>query len=121
MLRGLCQLGLDRNVVDSKWPGFEAAFRRLAPGLCAMMDDAWLAMLRVDRNIEINRVKVNSVQKNAVLIINRLHVLAALDNRSRNDLSTTPQVFRITLTSMPRVRAQRYAISPALHEWTAIS
>lgn len=71
MTRCIFQAGFNWKVVDSMWPGFEAAFRGFDPGKCAMMDDVWFDALIADKAIVRNGAKIRSVQENAVFVLER--------------------------------------------------
>ncbi|MEL6523957.1 MAG: DNA-3-methyladenine glycosylase I [Pseudomonadota bacterium] len=68
MTRGVFQAGFSWKVIESKWPGFETAFKSFDVDACAMMDDTWLDQLLKDEGIVRNGAKIQSVRDNAVFI-----------------------------------------------------
>jgi len=58
--------GFNWKVVDTKWPGFEEAFKGFDPGRVAMMDDEWFDSLLTDTRIVRHGPKIRAVQENAV-------------------------------------------------------
>lgn len=68
MTRCVFQAGFNWKVVDSMWPGFEAAFHGFDIGKCAMMDDAWFDTLVADTRIVRYGAKIRAVQDNALFV-----------------------------------------------------
>ena len=68
MTRGVFQAGFSWKVVESMWPGFEAAFEGFDIGRCAMLNDEDFGRLVSDKQIIRNGAKIKSVQENAVFI-----------------------------------------------------
>ena len=68
MARHVFNAGFSWQVVESKWPGFEAAFHGFDPGRNALMSDADLDRLLKDARIVRNAAKILSVRDNAVLV-----------------------------------------------------
>lgn len=60
--------GFNWKVVESMWPGFEAAFQGFDVGKVAMMDDTWFDSLLTDTRIVRYGAKIRSVQENAVFL-----------------------------------------------------
>lgn len=69
MTRHVFNAGFSRKVIRDKWQGFEAAFKRFDPSVCAMMDDDWFDMLLKDPRIVRNGARIRSVPRNAVFIL----------------------------------------------------
>lgn len=68
MTRGVFQAGFNWKVVESMWPGFEAAFDGFDIGKCAMLNDEDFERLVSDKRIIRNGAKIRSVQHNAVFV-----------------------------------------------------
>ena len=68
MTRCIFQAGFNWKVVDSMWPGFEAAFNNFDVGKCAMMSDEKFDALCKDTSIVRYPQKIRSVQQNAVFL-----------------------------------------------------
>lgn len=68
MTRAIFNAGFNWKVVESMWPGFEAAFRGFDPGACSMMDDDWFDALVTDTSIVRHGAKIRAVQENAVYV-----------------------------------------------------
>ncbi|MBW4710018.1 DNA-3-methyladenine glycosylase I [Roseobacter sp. YSTF-M11] len=68
MTRAIFNAGFNWKVVESMWPGFEAAFEGFAPGRCSMMDDTWFDALVTNKAIVRHGPKIRAVQENAVFI-----------------------------------------------------
>ena len=60
--------GFNWKVVQSKWDGFEDAFKGFDPGRVAMMDDEWFDSLLTDTRIVRHGPKIRAVQENAVMM-----------------------------------------------------
>lgn len=69
MTKCIFQAGFNWKVVESMWPGFEAAFNGFDIGHCAMLNDDDFARLVSDKRIVRHGTKIRSVQENAVFII----------------------------------------------------
>lgn len=69
MSKSIFQAGFNWKVVESMWPGFEAAFHGFDLGRCAMLTDEDLADLVSDKRIVRHGTKIRSVQANAVFLI----------------------------------------------------
>ncbi|MDP7152417.1 MAG: DNA-3-methyladenine glycosylase I [Paracoccaceae bacterium] len=61
--------GLNWKVIETKWPGFEAAFYRFDLGKCAMMDDEMFDSLLTDTRIVRHGAKIASVRDNAAFFL----------------------------------------------------
>lgn len=68
MTRAIFQAGFSWQVIESKWPGFEAAFRGFDPGRCALMSDDDFDALVQDRRIVRNGAKIRAVAENAAFL-----------------------------------------------------
>jgi 3-methyladenine DNA glycosylase Tag len=68
MTRAVFQAGFSWKVIESKWPGFEAAFWGFDPGRCSMMSDEDFDRLVQDRSIVRNGAKIRSVAENATFL-----------------------------------------------------
>ncbi|SLN67225.1 Methyladenine glycosylase [Pseudoruegeria aquimaris] len=79
MTKSIFQAGFNWKVIETKWPGFEEAFRGFDPGACSMMDDAWFDSLLTNTAIVRNGTKIRSVQENAAFLVDlaRAHGSAA--------------------------------------------
>ncbi|MEQ9331648.1 DNA-3-methyladenine glycosylase I [Thalassobaculum sp.] len=69
MTRRVFQAGFNWSVVDTKWPGFEAAFEGFDVHRCAMLSDDDLDRLLSDPRIVRNGVKIRSVRENAAFLL----------------------------------------------------
>lgn len=69
MTRRVFQAGFNWSVVDTKWPGFEAAFDRFDVRRCAMLDDDDLDRLLSDPRVVRNGAKLRAVRENAALLL----------------------------------------------------
>ncbi len=65
MTRRVFQAGFNWSVVDTKWPGFEAAFEGFEVNRCAMLNDDDLDRLLADPRVVRNGAKIRSVRENA--------------------------------------------------------
>ena len=61
--------GLNWQVIEKKWPGFETAFHGFDVGRCAMMDDAMFDALLTDTRIVRHGAKIASVRDNAAFLL----------------------------------------------------
>lgn len=69
MSRCVFQAGFSWKVVETKWPGTEAAFWGFDPVRCRAMTDEEFDALLKDKRIIRNGAKVRSVQNNAALVM----------------------------------------------------
>ena len=68
MTRRVFSAGFAWNVIETKWPGFEAAFLGFEPGKLAFQpDDFWHELIN-DKRIVRNGAKIMSVRDNAAFI-----------------------------------------------------
>jgi 3-methyladenine DNA glycosylase Tag len=68
MTKRVFSAGFAWNVIETKWPGFEAAFLGFEPGRLAFQpDDFWHELIN-DQRIVRNGAKIMSVRDNAVFI-----------------------------------------------------
>ncbi|MEM7168692.1 MAG: DNA-3-methyladenine glycosylase I [Pseudomonadota bacterium] len=79
MTKCIFQAGFNWQVVENKWPGFEAAFFGFDPGRCAMLHDEEIERLAKDSRIIRNPAKIKTVPDNAqfLLDLGREHKSAA--------------------------------------------
>ncbi|NKJ03512.1 DNA-3-methyladenine glycosylase I [Rhizobium sp. SG741] len=68
MTRYVFYAGFVRNVIDSKWPGFEAAFSGFDPAFLNLAPDDYWHDLTSDTRIVRNGAKIMSVRANAQFI-----------------------------------------------------
>jgi len=68
MTKCIFQAGFNWKVVESMWPGFEAAFHEFDTGRCAMLHDEDFDELISNKKIVRHGTKIRSVQANAVFI-----------------------------------------------------
>lgn len=68
MTHRIFQAGLNRRMIDNKWPAFEAVFNRFDIHANRMRSDEQLAMLMRDRRIVRHWGKIQSVRHNAQTI-----------------------------------------------------
>jgi 3-methyladenine DNA glycosylase Tag len=68
MTKRVFSAGFAWNVIESKWPGFEAAFLSFAPGKLAIQPDQFWDALGADARIVRNGAKINSVRHNAAFV-----------------------------------------------------
>lgn len=69
MTRRVFQAGFNWSVVETKWPGFEAAFDGFDVHRCALMSDDDLDRLLSDPRVVRNGAKLRSVRENAALLL----------------------------------------------------
>ncbi len=62
------QAGLNRKIIDNKWPAFEAVFHQFEIDAVRMMDDETLERLMEDKRIVRHWGKIQSVRHNAQTI-----------------------------------------------------
>lgn len=68
MARAVFQAGFSWQVIETKWPGFEAAFWGFDPGRCALMSDDDFDALVQDKRIVRNGAKIRTVAENAAFL-----------------------------------------------------
>ncbi|WP_226622549.1 DNA-3-methyladenine glycosylase I [Alloyangia pacifica] len=68
MARGLFQAGISWRVVDSKWPGIEAAFQGFDPARVAMIEDDAFDALLSDTRVIRSGPKLAAIRDNAVFV-----------------------------------------------------
>lgn len=71
MTRRIFQAGLNREMINAKWPAFEVAFCGFDPFKCAMLSDEDIDVLMGNRNIVRHLGKVKSVRTNAQMIVSK--------------------------------------------------
>lgn len=69
MARNIFRTGLSWKVIETKWPGFEAAFHGFDVGRNALMDDAAFDALLQDTRIVRHGAKIASVRDNAAFLL----------------------------------------------------
>jgi len=69
MTRRVFQAGFNWSVVDTKWPGFEAAFDGFDVHRCAMLSDDDIDRLLSDPRVVRNGAKIRSVRENAAFLL----------------------------------------------------
>lgn len=69
MTRCVFQAGFSWKVIETKWPGFEAAFDQFDVTKNAFMDDEKLDALLRDSHIVRNGAKIQTVRDNAVFLM----------------------------------------------------
>ncbi len=65
MTRRIFQAGLNRKIIDNKWPAFETVFHQFEIDAVRMMDDETLERLMADERIVRHWGKIQSVRHNA--------------------------------------------------------
>jgi len=87
--RGVFQAGFSWKVIDSKWPGFEAAFHRFDIGRNAFMSEDDLDAHLKNTAIVRNAQKILSIRDNAIFLADLAHehgsAAACLGNWPRED------------------------------------
>jgi 3-methyladenine DNA glycosylase Tag len=68
MTRSIFQAGFSWKVIETKWPGFEAAFWGFDVGRCALMSDDDMDALLKDTRIVRNGAKIRTVAENAAFL-----------------------------------------------------
>lgn len=66
--RCVFRMGFNSKVIESMWPGFEAAFEGFAPARWEVMTDEEFDRLVTDRRIVRHAAKIRSVQRNAAFM-----------------------------------------------------
>lgn len=69
MTRRIFNAGFSSNVIQAKWPAFEAAFENFDPHACAFMSEEHFDALMQDRAIVRNGAKIRAVQINAKFLL----------------------------------------------------
>ena len=103
MTRAVFQAGFNWKVVESMWPGFEAAFDGFDTGRCAMLTDEDFERLVADTRIIRNGAKIRSVQQNAVF----LRSLAAEHGSASKAIADWPSTDFIGLLELFKTRGSR--------------
>lgn len=97
------QAGFNWSVVETKWPGFEAAFWGFDVGRCALMSDDDLDVLLKDAGIVRHAKKILSVRDNAVF----LGELAREGGSAAKVIGSWPPSDQVGLMEMLKKRATR--------------
>jgi 3-methyladenine DNA glycosylase Tag len=103
MTERVFQAGFSWKVVENKWPGFEAAFNRFDPGLCAAMSEETFDALLKDVRIVRNAQKILSVQSNARFLLD----LAAAHGTAAKAFADWPDDDYAGLLELLKTRASR--------------
>ncbi len=69
MTKCVFRSGFVWQIIERKWPGFEAAFRQFDVSACAMLSDEDLEVLAGDEAIVRNLKKIQSVPRNAAFVL----------------------------------------------------
>lgn len=101
--RRVFQAGFNWKVIDSKWPGFEAAFHGFDVHRNAMMSDEDLDRLLADKRIVRNGAKIRSVRENAAFLLE----LAAEHGSAAACLAHWPAADHVGLLAMLKARGAR--------------
>jgi 3-methyladenine DNA glycosylase Tag len=110
MTRGVFRAGFNWQVIENKWPGFEAAFHGFDPLLnAAMSDDEFDALLK-DTRIVRNGQKVASVRANAQFLVD----LAKEHGSAAKYFADWPETDFIGLLDVMKKRAARLSGETAM-------
>lgn len=69
MTRCVFRSGFVWQIIENKWPGFEAAFDGFDVSSCALLGDEALERLGADERIVRNGAKIRSVPRNAAFVL----------------------------------------------------
>jgi 3-methyladenine DNA glycosylase Tag len=103
MTRCIFQAGFNWKVVQSMWPGFEAAFQGFDLDHCTFMQDEDFDRLVSDKRIVRHGAKIRTVQKNAIF----LDEFAADHDRAGQAFAAWPTEDYIGLLSVLKKRGAR--------------
>jgi 3-methyladenine DNA glycosylase Tag len=103
MTRRVFQAGFNWSVVDTKWPGFEAAFDGFDVHRCAMMSDDDLDRLLSDPRVVRNGVKLRTVRENAAFLLD----LAATHGSAARVFADWPSEAYCGLLDLLRTKGSR--------------
>ena len=95
--------GFAWKVIDTKWPGFEEAFKGFDVNACAHMDDEWVDALLKDTRIVRNPQKVMTVQPNAQMLLD----LAAEHGSAAKFFADWPDTNYVGLLELLNKRGKR--------------
>ncbi|MEM9715320.1 MAG: DNA-3-methyladenine glycosylase I [Pseudomonadota bacterium] len=101
--KSIFNAGFNWKVVDSMWPGFEAAFNRFDIYKCANLDYEDFDRLTQDRRIVRYGVKIKAVQENAVFFLH----LADAHGSAANAIVDWPATDYVGLLDMLKKRGTR--------------
>ena len=73
MTKAVFQAGFNWQVIENKWPGFEAAFDNFDPYIVATYDDAKISALGQDQRIVRNKSKINATVHNAKTMVDKIN------------------------------------------------
>ncbi|MBC7281167.1 DNA-3-methyladenine glycosylase I [Hoeflea sp.] len=103
MTKCIFQAGFNWKVVESMWPGFEAAFDGFDIGRCSMLTDEDFERLVSDTSIVRHGAKIRSVQENAIF----LQTLAAEAGSAAKAIADWPSDDFIGLLDVLKKRGSR--------------
>ncbi|MDZ7601354.1 MAG: DNA-3-methyladenine glycosylase I [Hoeflea sp.] len=103
MTKCIFQAGFNWKVVESMWPGFEAAFEGFDTGRCAMLTDEDFERLVSDTRIVRHGAKIRAVQENALF----LQALAAEAGSAAIAIARWPSSDYIGLLDVLKKRGSR--------------
>lgn len=103
MTRRVFQAGFNWSVVDTKWPGFEAAFDGFDVHRCAMLSDDDLDRLLSDPRVVRNGAKLRTVRENAAFLLD----LAAAHGSAARVFADWPSETYSDLLDLLKARGSR--------------
>jgi 3-methyladenine DNA glycosylase Tag len=110
MTRGVFRAGFNWQVIDNKWPGFEAAFHAFDPPLNAAMSEGEFDAHLKDTGIVRNAQKVASVRANAQFLVD----LATEHGSAARFFADWPDDDFVGLLELMKKRAARCAGETAM-------
>jgi len=110
MTRCVFQAGFNWKVIETKWPGFEAAFHGFAPGINAAMSDEEFDAHLKDARIVRNAQKILSVRANAQFLLD----LAAEHGSAARFFAEWPNEDFAGLLQVMKARASRLSGETAM-------
>jgi len=110
MTRCVFQAGFSWKVIDTKWPGFEAAFHGFAPSINAAMSDEELDAHLKNAAIVRNAQKIVSVRNNARFLVD----LAAEHGSASAFFAAWPDADFVGLLEVMKQRAARLSGETAM-------
>lgn len=103
MTRHVFQAGFSWKVIETKWPGFEAAFDGFDPAICSALSEERFDALLQDRRIIRNAAKIRAVEANARFLLE----LAAEHGSAARCIGFWPDSDYAGLLDLLRTRASR--------------
>jgi len=103
MTKCIFQAGFNWKVIETKWPGFEAAFNGFDVAKCAFLSDEDLDRLATDKSIVRNPQKIITVRDNAIF----LRELAGEHGSAAAFFAAWPADDQIGLLEVLKARASR--------------